>query len=46
MHLKETTLTLPVKIELSRYQLLKERLLADYPDADKEFVFDTLGGNH
>ena len=31
-------------IELSKYQILKERLMKDYPAADDETVLDTLEG--
>ena len=33
----------PLTIELSKYQLLKERFLAEYPHEDEE---DLAGGNH
>ncbi len=33
-----------VKAEVPRYQLLKQRLLADYPNLDEETVADTLEG--
>jgi hypothetical protein len=33
-----------LKAEIPKYQLLRERLLADFPDLDKEAVFDTLEG--
>ena len=34
----------PVRIEASKYELLKERLLSDYPGLDEECLFDTLEG--
>jgi hypothetical protein len=37
-------MTFSLSIEVSKYQLLKERLLADYPDADEETLLDTLEG--
>ena len=34
----------PVKSEIPKYLLLKQRLLADYPDLDEETLADTLEG--
>ena len=31
-------------VEASKYQLLRQRLLADYPNLDEETVADTLEG--
>jgi hypothetical protein len=33
-----------LKAEIPKYQLLRERLLADFPELDKDAVFDTLEG--
>ena len=33
-----------VRMALPNYQLLKERLLADYPNLDDDTIFDTLEG--
>ena len=32
--------------EVSKYQLLRQRLLMDFPSADEETLTDTLEGNH
>jgi hypothetical protein len=34
----------PLSIEASKYQLLRERLLADYPSLEEEYLLDTLEG--
>jgi hypothetical protein len=34
----------PLTIELSKYQLLRQRLLMDYPNADEDTLCDTLEG--
>jgi hypothetical protein len=34
----------PLSIASSKYQLIKERLLADYPTLDEETLLDTLEG--
>ena len=34
----------PLKMELSKYQLLRQRLLVEYPTADDETLVDTLEG--
>jgi len=34
----------PLSTEVSKYQLLKQRLLMDYPDADQETLADSLEG--
>ena len=39
-----TILSIAVSCEASRYNLLKERFLALYPEADEETLLDTLGG--
>jgi len=36
--------TRPLAIETSKYQLLQQRLLDAYPDADKDTISDTLEG--
>ena len=33
-------------VEAPKYHLLRQRLLAEYPNLDEETVADTLGGNH
>ena len=33
-----------MSVEASKYQLLRERLLADYPTLDEEYLADTLEG--
>jgi Gp157 protein len=38
------TCQLSVRTELVKYQLLKERLLADFPSADEDTLRDTLEG--
>ena len=35
---------MPLSTEVPRYQLLKQRLLLDYPDLDQETLADTLEG--
>jgi Siphovirus Gp157 len=34
----------PVRLEVSKYLVLKERLLANFPSADEDTLFDTLEG--
>jgi len=34
----------PVRIEVPKYQLLRQRLLSEYPDIDEETLVDTLEG--
>jgi hypothetical protein len=41
---KSADMRVPVTIEVSKYELLKQRLLASYPDLDEETLGDTLEG--
>src|SRR6476646_9221918 len=34
----------PISTELAKYQLFRQRLLADFPSADEETLSDTLDG--
>src|SRR6476660_6857743 len=34
----------PISTELAKYQLFRQRLLADFPSADEETLLDTLEG--
>ena len=35
-----------VTFEVSKYELLRQRLLSEYPTIDEETLADTLEGNH
>jgi Siphovirus Gp157 len=37
-------MTSPLRVEVSKYQLIRERVMADYPALDEETLLDTLEG--